>query len=160
MTAADPSANNDQKGMPLTTESGPVRVSCDPTLFRVQAADEDRPRLLGSFSPASGLSFWPPRHRCPVTGTDVTAVELSTTGRLYAWTFLYLTRMGSISYGAAGGYGVGQIDLPEGVRVQAPLRGTREDWSIGALMGLTYLPVGTADDGAELVTLQFEAVTL
>jgi uncharacterized protein len=147
-----------RKVAPLSTRSGTVRVSVDPTLFRVQAPDEDRPRLLGSYAPASGLSFWPPRLRCPVTGTEVTGVELSATGRLYAWTFLHLTRMGSISYGASGGYGVGQVDLPEGVRIQAPLRGAPEDWSIGALMGLTYLPVGTADDGAELVTLQFEAV--
>ena len=54
----------------------------------------------------------------------MTDIDLSPEGVLYAWTFLYVPRMGSISFGDRGGYGVGQIDLPEGVRIQAPLLGT------------------------------------
>ena len=57
-----------------------------------------------------------------------------------------------------GGYGVGQIDLPEGVRIQAPLLGTTDDWQIGSPMGLTTFPVGRDDDGNDLVTFRFEAV--
>jgi hypothetical protein len=66
--------------------------------------------------------------------------------------------MGAVTYGTGGGFGVGQIELPEGVRIQAPLKGSPEDWEIGSKMGLTYLTVGETSDGAELVTLQFEAV--
>ena len=54
----------------------------------------------------------------------MTDIDLSPEGVLYAWTFLYVPRMGSISFGDTGGYGVGQIDLREGVRIQAPLLGT------------------------------------
>ena len=129
----------------------------DPDLFRLPGAGEDRPRLLGSFAPGSGLSFWPRRMRCPVTGGPVTDVDLSPEGTLYAWTFLHVPRMGGISFADAGGYGVGQIDLPEGVRVQSPLEGTPEDWQIGSKMVLSLFPVGVDDDGRELVTFRFEA---
>jgi len=133
-------------------------VPTDPKLFRLAEGDETRPHLLGSYAPESGLSFWPRRYRCPVTHTPVTDVDLSPEGVLYAWTFLHVPRMGNISFGDSGGYGVGQIDLPEGVRIQAPLLGTTDDWKIGTKMGLTTFPVGEDADGNELVTFRFEAV--
>ena len=133
-------------------------IPTDPRLFRLPAATEERPRLLGSHAEASGLYFWPRRRRCPVTGCAVTDCDLSPEGDLYAWTFLHVPRMGSISFGETGGYGVGQIDLPEGVRIQAPLVGTPDEWQIGSRMALTTFPVGKDDDGNELVTFRFEAV--
>jgi len=93
-----------------------------------------------------------------VTGTAVQDVVLGAEGELFAWTFLHVPRMGSISFGDTGGYGVGQIDLPEGVRVQAPLLGTTDDWQIGTRMGMTTFPVGQDDGGNELVTFRFEAI--
>lgn len=136
----------------------PTAIPTDPRLFRLARPDETRPHLLGSYAPESGLYFWPRRQRCPVTRTAVTDVDLKSEGTLYAWTFVYVPRMGSISFGETGGYGVGQVDLPEGVRIQAPLLGTIDDWHIGTLMGLTTFPVGKDDDGNELVTFRFEAV--
>lgn len=133
-------------------------VPTDPRLFRLPTMDEERPRLLGSHAESEGLYFWPRRQRCPVSGAPVSDCELGPFGVLYAWTFLHVPRMGSISFGETGGYGVGQIDLPEGVRVQAPLVGTTADWRIGSRMALTTFSVGEADDGDELVTLRFEAV--
>ncbi|MEZ5298182.1 MAG: OB-fold domain-containing protein [Ilumatobacteraceae bacterium] len=135
-----------------------IHVPTDPRLFRLAVDDEDRPRLLGSYAPESGLYFWPRRLRCPVTGTPVVDVDLTPQGVLYAWTFLHVPRMGSISFGDVGGYGVGQIDLPEGVRVQAPLLGSPDDWRIGSSMGLTTFPVGHDDAGNALVTFRFEVV--
>jgi uncharacterized OB-fold protein len=134
------------------------QVVIDPELFRLSAEVGGRPSLLASYAEQSGLTFWPRRRRCPVTGAPVRDVELSPTGILYAWTFLHVSRMGQISYGSSGGYAVGQIDMPEGVRVQAPVRGTPDDWSIGDEFGLTTLAVGIDDDGRELVTFQFEAI--
>ncbi len=133
-------------------------VPTDPRLFRLPEGDESEPRLLGSYAERSGLSFWPRRRRCPVTGGAVVDCDLDPAGVLYAWTFLHVPRMGSISFGDAGGYGVGQVDLPEGVRIQAPLVGTPDDWQIGSRMVLTLFPVGVDDDGNELVTFRFEAV--
>jgi uncharacterized protein len=114
--------------------------------------------LLGSHAREPDLYFWPRRKRCPVTRTRVDDVDLSPEGTLYAWTFLHVPRMGRISFGDTGGYAVGQVDLPEGVRVQAPLMGTQDDWTIGDRMGLTLFPVGTDDEGNELVTFRFEVV--
>ena len=133
-------------------------VPTDPRLFRLPEGDETRPHLLGSYASESGLYFWPRRRRCPVTRTELRDVVLSAEGVLFAWTFLHVPRMGSISFGDTGGYGVGQIDLPEGVRVQTPLLGTTEDWQIGTKMGMTTFPVGLDDDGNELVTFRFEAI--
>lgn len=130
----------------------------DPGLFRLAGEGEDRPRLLGSYAPASGLYFWPRRKRCPVSRTPVVDVDLGPTGTLYAWTFLHVPRMGQVSFGDTGGYGVGQIDLPEGVRVQSVLSGGPDDWSIGDQMALTTFPVGTDEDGEEMVTFRFEAL--
>lgn len=132
-------------------------VPTDPRLFRLPEPHEERPRLLGSHAEASGLYFWPRRRRCPVTGTPVSDCDLGPVGVLFAWTFLHVARMGSISFGDTGGYGVGQIDLPEGVRVQAPLVGTHDDWKIGTPMALTTFPVGEDDDRNQLVTFRFEA---
>jgi uncharacterized OB-fold protein len=130
----------------------------DPALFRLAGEGEDRPRLLGSFAAGSGLYFWPRRKRCPVSRTPVVDVDLGPTGVLHAWTFLHVPRMGQVSFGDTGGYGVGQIDLPEGVRVQSVLSGSPDDWSIGDEMGLTTFPVGTEEDGEEMVTFRFEAL--
>lgn len=134
------------------------RIPTDPRLFRLPEADELRPRLLGSYAECSGLYFWPRRKRCPVTGGAVVDCDLAPEGVLFAWTFLHVPRMGSISFGDSGGYGVGQVDLPEGVRIQAPLVGTPDDWQIGSRMALTTFPVGQDDAGNELVTFRFEAV--
>ncbi len=133
-------------------------IATDPHLFRLPEQDEERPRLLGSHAPASELHFWPRRKRCPVTRTAVEDVELSPVGMLYAWTFLHVPRMGRVSFGDGGGYAVGQVDLPEGVRIQAPLMGSPGDWSVGEEMGLTLFPVGIDDEGNELVTFRFESV--
>lgn len=133
-------------------------IATDPSLFRLPTGDERRPRLLGSHAAESDLYFWPRRRRCPVTRTPVVDVELGPTGTLYAWTFLHVPRMGDVSFGDTGGYAVGQIDLPQGVRVQSPLVGSQDDWAIGDEMALTLFPVGVDDDGNELVTFRFEVV--
>jgi uncharacterized OB-fold protein len=134
------------------------RIPTDPRLFRLPEADELRPRLLGSYAESSGLYFWPRRKRCPVSSGAVVDCDLDPEGVLFAWTFLHVPRMGSISFGDSGGYGVGQVDLPERVRIQAPLVGTPDDWQIGSRMALTTFPVGQDDDGNELVTFRFEVV--
>ena len=46
----------------------------------------------------------------------------------------------------AEGYGVGQVDLPEGVRVQTTLEGEPASWKIGESMRLVYSTVETTDD--------------
>ena len=61
--------------------------------------------------------------------------------------------MGSAKMGAAG-HGVGQIDLPNGVRVQANIEGEKGDWTIGMKMKLQALPIKTVGD-TELCTFGY-----
>ncbi|WP_424830488.1 Zn-ribbon domain-containing OB-fold protein [Ruegeria sp.] len=87
-------------------------------------------RLVGSRDPQTGAVFFPFRdlsadgqlRRCE-------RVELTGKGTLYSW-----TRFARKSFG--------QIDLPEGVRIQALLKG--EDHEIGATY---HLVVDVTEDG-------------
>ena len=51
--------------------------------------------------------------------------------RLYSYTFVHLPLFGSTNMEHADGYGVGQIDLPEGPRMQAPLAGKQAEFRVG-----------------------------
>lgn len=119
-------------------------------------AEGRSPRLIGSYSEAADTYFFPRRRRCPLTGGPVRDVELSPEGELYAWTYVQSAWMGKSRFGAtAEGHGVGQVDLPEGVRVQAVLRGAMGDWHIGMPMTLEVQPVAEDEQGDELCSFRF-----
>ena len=63
--------------------------------------------------------------------------------------------MGSMKTADGGGYGVGQIDLPEGVRIQALIDGQMGDWEIGMPMVFKPRPVAKDEDGNDLCTVAF-----
>lgn len=131
----------------------PVRQPVEPELFR---ADGERPVLLGSKCETCGETFYPRRWNCPVCLGAVEDVELSQTGTLYSYAYIYAPRFGKVQLDAEG-YGVGQVDLPEGVRVQTTLDGDPDSWSIGEQMGLVYSTVEVTDD-TELVLYSFARV--
>ncbi len=81
--------------------------------------------------------------------------ELATEGTLYSWTWVYMPTMGSMEKDAGGGFGACQVDLPEGVRVQALLDGKEGDWEIGMPVRLTTRAVGQDDNGNEVCTIAF-----
>lgn len=117
---------------------------------------DEQPRLVGSYSTFADTYFFPRRRRCPLTAGPVEDVLLSTTGELFAWTYVESAWMGKTRFGSTGdGHGVGQVDLPEGVRVQCILRGERGDWQIGMPMQLEIYPIMTDADGAELCSFRF-----
>ena len=82
-------------------------------------------------------------------------MQLGPRGTLYTWTWTHLPLFGS-KRADAGGYGVGQIDLPEGPRVQAVLAGPREAFSIGMPMVLDLEVLGETAEGAEVVIFRFK----
>lgn len=129
----------------------PERVSVEPALFR---ADGERPVLLGSRCPAGDGTFYPRRWTCPVCLGPVEDVELSQTGRLYSYSFIHAPMFGKVALDADG-YGVGQVDLPEGVRVQTTLGGDPATWHIGQEMSLAYTTVDSTD-GRESVLYSFK----
>ena len=134
------------------------RVAVEPDYFRIPDDPDAPPVLLASYSPAADKYFWPPRKRCPITFEPVEDRELSTEGELYSWTFVQMPTLGSQQRDAGGGFGAGQVDLPEGVRVQALLEGQQGDWEIGMPMRLTLRPLGEDDEGNEICTIAFRRV--
>lgn len=96
-------------------------------LFRV---DGDVPVLLGSACAACGERFFPRRRLCPVCLDRTADVDLSGHGTLYSHTYVHVPFFGRRKVDS-GGYGVGQVDLPEGVRIQTVLTGDPASWNIG-----------------------------
>jgi len=85
----------------------PVR----PGLF----TEGESPHLLGSRCRACGAHSFPRADTCPYCSSDGTeAVELSARGRLWAWTAVTTAPPG---YRGDVPYGLGVVELPEGVRV-------------------------------------------
>jgi len=67
--------------------------------------------------------------KCLSRRTEETPVAAR--GTLYSFTFVHIPLFGSTKIEYAEGYGVGQIDLPEGPRIQLPLVGKREQFRVG-----------------------------
>lgn len=131
------------------------RLPLEDGYMNVASGADGSVRLLGSYSAAADATFFPIRKRCPITGEPVETVELSEEGTLYSWSFIHMPKMGSMEVDAAGGYGVGQVDLPEGVRVQALIDGRQEDFEIGMRMRLVANVVVTDESGTEYCGFKF-----
>jgi len=136
----------------------PTRVPIEEGYFRIPEDPEGPPVLLGSYSPAAKTYFWPRRKRCPITLQPVEDCELSTEGELYSWTYVFMPTMGSQAKDSGGGFGAAQVDLPEGVRIQALLDGKQGDWAIGMRLRLTTRQVGTDETGNSICTIGFAPI--
>lgn len=105
--------------------------------FTVPDDPDEPPRLLGTRCESCGEYFYPRRVICAKCLSDRTAdVEIGPRGTLYSYTFVQMPFFGAQTDSAPAGYGVGQIDLPEGPRVQFPLAGAREDFRVGQAVQL------------------------
>lgn len=136
------------------------RIAIEDGYFTVPDDPREAPRLLGSTCPKCNEVFFPRRVVCAKCLTEGCAdVELGPRGRLYTWTYvhvpLFAKRDGSVS-----AYGVGQVDLPEGPRVQSILVGGPSDFSIGMELELELEALQTDDDGNEVVIYRFRPVSL
>jgi uncharacterized protein len=116
------------------------------------AGTEHEPRLIGSVCGRCATVTFPRQRSCPrCTSEDVDPRELATRGELWTWTIQcfppkappYLER-GVEEFAP---YGVGYIELPGEVRVEARLtESDPERLRIGMLMELTLIPVPGAPD--------------
>jgi len=139
----------------MTTYGGPpAAVPAQPEQLRL---DSDGPILLGSHCRSCGRSFFPRRWECPVDLTPVEDVDLSRRGTLYV-----ATNVRTPAYGKAQrdteGYGVGEVDLPEGVRIQTVLLGAPEDWVPDAPFEIIGESVGEDEEGRAQITFRFQRV--
>jgi uncharacterized OB-fold protein len=139
-------------------EQARQRVPIKPGFFTVPADASESPRLLGTKCGACGEYFYPRRAICGKCMSSQTSdVELEARGTLYSYTFVHLPLFGSTNMEHADGYGVGQIDLPEGPRVQAPLAGKQAEFKVGgAVKG--ELNVLREDGAQDIVIVRFRPV--
>ena len=121
-----------------------TRRLIDPELI---GGTEQEPRLIGSACQSCGTVTFPRQASCPrCTSEDVHARELATRGTLWTWTIQCFAPK-SPPYPEAGveefePYGVGYIELPGEVRVEARLtESDPERLRIGMAMALTLIPV-------------------
>jgi uncharacterized OB-fold protein len=135
-----------------------ARVPIEAGFFRIPDEPDQLPRLLGSRCPACDEVFFPRRlvcARCLHEGTD--DVELSTRGRIHSWTYCHVPLFGKKDEEASG-YGVAQVDLPEGPRVQSILFGGPDDFSIGLEVEIDLETLRQEPSGDEIVIYRFRPV--
>ncbi|MEY2397100.1 MAG: uncharacterized protein QOJ00_274 [Actinomycetota bacterium] len=115
-------------------------------------------RLKGSKCKACGETFYPRRvvcAKCLHEGTD--DVFLSTQGELFTWTWVHVPLFAKTD-AKVSAYGVGQVDLPEGPRIQAILMGEPADFSIGMQLELDVESLRQDADGNDVVIYRFKPV--
>ena len=136
-----------------------ARVPIEDGYFTVPDSPDERPRLLGSRCGSCGEHFFPRRHvcaRCLAEGCD--DVELGPRGTLWTWTYVHVPLFAKKDR-RVDAYGVGQVDLPEGPRVQAILVGGRDDFSIGMELELDLETLRVDErSGDEVVIFRFRPV--
>lgn len=135
-----------------------ARVAIEDGFFTIPADPAEPPRLLGSRCQACGEHFYPRRlvcAKCLHEGTD--DVLLGPRGRLHTWTYVHVPLFAKKD-GSMEAYGVGQVDLPEGPRVQAILVGGPDDFEIGMPLELDLETLRTDPDGTEVVIYRFRPI--
>ena len=136
-----------------------ARVPIEEGFFRIPEDPAEPPRLLGSRCPNCGEVFFPRRlvcAKCLFEGCD--DVELSTSGRLWTWTYCHVPLFGRKDADVEG-YGVGQVDLPEGPRVQSILLGGPDDFEIGMELEIDLEVLRRDERGDDVVIYRFRPVT-
>ena len=133
-----------------------ARVPIEEGYFTVPDDPEERPRLLGSRCPECGEHFFPRRFvcaKCLAEGCD--DVELGPTGTLWTWTYVHVPLFAKKDR-RVDAYGVGQVDLPEGPRIQSILVGGRDDFEIGMPLELDLETLRVDErSGDEVVIYRF-----
>lgn len=122
----------------------------------------DEPRLIGSRCAACGIVTFPSQGSCPrCPSTEMTEHLLARCGRLWAWTTQEFPPPSPPYAGPTGAafvpYGVGYVELADGVRVETRLT-EKEGLQNGIEMELVLVPFRTDADGNEVVTFAFRPV--
>lgn len=122
-----------------------------------------KPQLLGSRCNQCGEATFPAQHDCRNCGSrDTTVIELGDQGILWTWTIQ--TFMPKEPYRSDETpetfrpYGVGYVEMPGGVRVEARLQANSPDQlKIGMPMQLDIIPFRTDENGDQKMTFSFSA---
>ena len=121
--------------------------------------------LLGSRCDECGTVTFPTQDGCPRCGrTGMAVTALARRGVLWTWTTQdFLPKApyaGPETEADFGGYLLGYVELPDGVRVESRLVDVdRDEVEIGMAMELVLVPFRTDPDGTEVVAYAFRPVT-
>jgi uncharacterized protein len=133
------------------------RVPVKAGYFTVPENPAEPPRLLGTRCLDCQEHFFPRRRVCAKCLSErTTDCELGPRGTLYSYTFVHFPLFGSTRVEHVG-YGVGQVDLPEGPRVQLPLAGRQEEFRIGQTLE-AELDALREEQGQDIVIIRFRPV--
>ncbi len=122
----------------------------------------EKPQLIGARCAACGTTFFPAQQTCArCASSDLAPSLLARRGRLWSWTIQGFRPKSPPFTGpkAFEPYGVGYVELPGEVKVEARL--TEHDpgrLRIGMEMELVVVPFSTNDDGDDVVTYAFRPV--
>lgn len=135
------------------------RVPIEPGYFTIPDDPSEPPRLLGSRCGACGEHFFPRRKVCArCLAAACEDVLLGPRGVLWTYTWVHVPFFGKKRAEVGAGYGVGQVDLPEGPRIQAVLSGARGGFAIGMPMELELETLRETADGEAVVIHRFRPV--
>jgi uncharacterized protein len=138
--------------------SRPTRRPIEDGYFTIPEEPGEAPRLLGSRCPACGEHFFPRRVVCArCLDEGCVDVLLGPRGQVYTWTYVHVPLFAKRDR-KVGSYGVAQVDLPEGPRVQGILLGEGDDFHIGMEVELDLETLGEDADGNEVVIFRFRPV--
>jgi uncharacterized OB-fold protein len=124
----------------------------------------DEPQLIGSQCRACRIVTFPAQDSCPkCAATDMAEHLLPRRGRLWAWTTQEFPPPSPPYSGPTGtdfvSFGVGYVELPGEVRVEARLTESDPDvLQLGMEMELEIVPFRTDDEENEVVTFAFRPV--
>ena len=136
------------------------RVPIKEGYFTVPDDPAESPRILGTRCRACGEHFFPKRVVCAkCLSADTEDATLSAEGTLWSYTFVHFPLFGSMNVEHMNGYGVGQIDLPEGPRIQAPLAGTQDHFRVGQKLRLELEKLREDDMGRDVMIIRFRPVS-
>jgi uncharacterized OB-fold protein len=129
-----------------------TRVAIKDGLFE-PLDDEGRLRLIGGLCNDCERRHFPSQDTCPYCGAgDCRRAALSRSGIVRLCTSVISRPPG---YDGPVPYGFGVIDLADGIRVIARL--VDPETAVGAAVELTVAPVGTDEEGREIVTYAFQS---
>lgn len=135
-----------------------ARVPIEEGYFRIPDDPAAPPTLLGSRCPACAEVFFPRRLVCAkCLHEGCVDLDLGSRGRLWTWTYVHVPLFAKKD-GSVEAYGVGQVDLPEGPRVQAILVGGPDDFEIGMELELDLETLKQDKDGNDVVIYRFRPV--
>jgi len=138
------------------TEKTSARIPIKQGFFTVPSSPHEPLKFLGTRCKECDEYFFPRRAICAKCYSQNTVdIEMGSRGVLYSYTFVHIPMFGSSAEEHKEGYGVGQVDLTEGPRLQMPLAGKQADFHVGQTVQAELNTLRRDDAGNDVVTVRF-----